>query len=114
MNHKPFNLEEALAGKPVITRDGRAVTELHQLPTITTKGNVIAVVAGAPKHFYTDGSYLNNGTEHRHDLFMKPEQKSFWTNIYHNDEVHTHATKEEADRCADNGRIACIETIYYI
>lgn len=25
---KPFNLEEALAGKPVVTRDGRDVKEL--------------------------------------------------------------------------------------
>lgn len=33
MKTKPFNLEEALAGKAVVTADGREVTQLHKFVT---------------------------------------------------------------------------------
>jgi hypothetical protein len=32
---KPFDLEKALAGQPVVTRDGRKVLELHLYKNVT-------------------------------------------------------------------------------
>lgn len=40
---KPFNLEAALAGEPVITRDGRKVTQLRTFDT-TLRRNVVGVI----------------------------------------------------------------------
>ena len=42
---KPFDLEAALAGAPVITRDGRPVTQLHKFDA-TTPLCLVGVVGG--------------------------------------------------------------------
>lgn len=53
---KPFNLKEALAGKPVVTREGVTVTNVSHL-TDTKKPyfKVVAVVDGDPTFYHEDG-----------------------------------------------------------
>ena len=91
---KPFNLQEALAGKPVVDRTGEPVTDFHYFK------------------FYADGDVASN------DLFMASEKKEGWINVYPhpNGEIKdrhmgaVHKTKEKADlyQLSDPKRVACV------
>lgn len=87
---KPFNLEEALAGKSVVTRDGREVTQITKF-NLNNKDEqpLIGVVGGHIESFWESGKYLDKDTIHINDLFMKAEKKTYWVNVYKNyyDEV---------------------------
>lgn len=73
-NMKPFNLQEALAGKPVVTRMGDKVTGFHVFPAATYQ-RVFAVLRGDIISLNERGQYWNNGTEADNDLFMASEKK---------------------------------------
>jgi hypothetical protein len=78
---KKFNLEKALAGEPVVTRDGQKVTQLtlfeinDQYPL---RGVINMILLRFPKEGIFDLSLKN----HPLDLFMAPEKKSVWVNVY--------------------------------
>lgn len=81
-NRKPFNLEQALAGKPVVTRDGREVQDLHYFKAaIFIPHKLVYMVQG---NLYTaDEKGINSvhGSEindNELDLFMKSEKKTYW------------------------------------
>jgi hypothetical protein len=72
---KPFNLERALAGDTVITRDGRGISEFHYFATADNEEYpVFAVIDSEVYGFTTDGKEFTpiNGkeTESDLDLFM--------------------------------------------
>jgi hypothetical protein len=78
---KEFNLERALAGEPVITRDGRPVTQL----TLFEIGGNFPLKGVVDRNFGTftkTGSFHENRENHPWDLFMAPEKKFIWVNIY--------------------------------
>lgn len=70
---KPFNLEEALKGAPVVTRDGRKVTHLHYFKD--EEPNPFRLYAVIDNALY---SYKDNGSfgvkQHEKDLFMEDGQ----------------------------------------
>lgn len=86
---KEFNIEEAKAGKPVCTRDGKNVRIL----CFGKKGDEYPIVVLVSRR-HDDGdehdsieTYSNNGRYfHRHkspyDLMMKTEKHSGWINIF--------------------------------
>jgi hypothetical protein len=76
---QPFNLEAALAGKPVVTRDGRPVTQITKFKDIVYP--VAGVLQGTLFTFRTDGRYTDEGPS-KCDLFMKSEPKTFYANVY--------------------------------
>lgn len=81
---KPFNLEEALAGKPVVTKSGQKVIELHYFKGIDSKYEcIIAQIEGyvSLERFYINGNYHFNQTSN-FDLFMAEEKIEFWHNVY--------------------------------
>lgn len=105
---KPFNLEAAKAGKPLITRDGRRAKFLAHVPEATESHQVVIFVEGGrrPNGYYENGSYLED-EEADTDLFMAPEKVSGWVNLYQRDkgEVATsrnriHPSKEIAEYSA--------------
>jgi hypothetical protein len=74
---KPFNLEQALKGKPVVTRDGRKVTDVK----IDSPGEIITaklVLRGSGNEvtltFTIEGRYYGDNTEDAKDLFMASRQ----------------------------------------
>ena len=77
---KPFNLEEALAGKPVVTRAGYKVTQLTKFNGVT-KFSLVGVVEDgdhdeAPQTWQPNGKFMHNAdTESGCDLFMEAEEK---------------------------------------
>ena len=80
---KPFNLEEALAGKPVVTRDGKKVYDIFHLSSMRNERNVLAIFEYDCMLYRHDGTCIFNSKEpHSSDLLMESEKKSIWVNVY--------------------------------
>lgn len=73
MKKLPFDLEKALAGEPVVTRDGRKVEQIVWLDKFQSDYNVFAVVGGGVNQFLIDGSINKSTVGTDLDLFMKPK-----------------------------------------
>jgi hypothetical protein len=80
---KPFNLERALAGEPVVTRDGKKVVEIIHLSSMRNERNVLAVFENDCMLYTHNGTCIFN-EPHYSDLFMatEKEKKSVWVNVY--------------------------------
>ena len=80
---KPFNLEKALAGAPVITREGRKVVRIFYAEEACENSQVICVFeTGAVFPYYKDGTYTNSSSAH--ELVMAPTKKEGWVVMFHN------------------------------
>jgi len=81
---KPFNLEKALAGEPVVTRDGTKVTEIHNFSTRHGEMTVFAIIEGSFLTFSKSGKHYSTIVDSEFDLFMADTEK--WVNVYYNKE----------------------------
>ena len=118
---KQFNLKEYLEhpDRKVVTRDGRPV----RIVCTDRKGGgdqpVVALFPASQKYlgeivctFCANGEFAM-GTESDYDLFFAPEKHEGWVNIIR-DMVHNevycgnmiYASKEEAERIANNATLA--------
>jgi len=80
---KPFNLEQALAGAPVVTRNGCPIVELKYLQT----SSKLAVVRKEPddkliSYFVPCDGKFGDTIDYTTDLFMATTKKEGWVNIY--------------------------------
>lgn len=109
---KPFDLVKALAGDPVITRDGRKVTEVVRMKTAREKESVI-FVAGELCYATQSNGRIDDTYDSYSDLFMTPKivKKEGWINIYkYSYPGNTiYPSKLEADFFQDQERVACIK-----
>ena len=69
---KPFNLEAALRGEKVVTRDGREVTQLVKFDG-EYDHPLAAMVEGSIESYTLGGKYFSDGGEANFDLFMHEE-----------------------------------------
>jgi len=80
---KPFNLEQAKAGKPVVTRDGRKAKIIYwerkqkDYPIVALIGDWEQDI----ESYRTDGRIMTH-TDDGYDLFMASEKKTGWVNVY--------------------------------
>lgn len=74
---KPFDLEKALAGDKVVTRDGREVTQLHVFDIATPANNLFGVLDGKIMRYRDSGTYLNTQGS-VNDLFMASTKHEEW------------------------------------
>lgn len=81
---KPFDLEAAKAGAPLITRGGFRVTFGCHFPQIKDFESIACLVEGDReiKKFSITGSYRANVKDHLFDLFMAPQKVTRWVNFY--------------------------------
>ena len=98
---KPFNLERALAGDPVITRNGKEVTVLYLFKQEHVKHPVLGVIDEYAIHWSKEGYRSSSCSPNEWDLFMAPEKKSIWVNVYESADdgnlfLMTLLSKEEA------------------
>ena len=72
---KPFNLEAALRGEKVVTRDGREVTQLVKFKGTHKSQELFGVVDGVaiPCSWYEDGVHIAILNPSEFDLFMHEE-----------------------------------------
>lgn len=101
--------------KPVQTRDGRSAriicTDKKGEAPIVALVSAISGDSEITYSFFLDGSFYCDDGTYPLDLVNTPEEKTLWLNVYH-DGVVNHLTKEVAERCAGQNRIACIKVTY--
>ena len=74
---KPFNLEAALAGAKVVTRDGREVKIAGYNPDGLEYSTVLAWVSQSVISSRKDGKY-HPLSDNDNDLFMAPTERKEW------------------------------------
>jgi hypothetical protein len=79
-----FNLERALAGEPVCTRDGREVTQLTYFRETEDLFSVGAVLDKEVYLWQANGRFLQTKEDSK-DLFIKPKENAIWINVYKNE-----------------------------
>lgn len=123
---KEFNLEEAKAGKPVCTRDGRKA-RIICFDVNNTNYPIAALVKDVnnkeeyPYAYSEDGRFVVTSNMNAEDLMMAPEKKQGWIGLYHpNPKVEDafvkttdiYATKEEVEKlCLGNKNLIDIRQI---
>lgn len=79
---KPFDLQAALAGKPVVTRDGRPVKIAGYNEDAANEN--IKILGWLPNGYncwFDDGTCYKS-TDYDLDLFMAPEKREVWVCLY--------------------------------
>ena len=78
---KPFDLEKALAGEPVVTKQGDKVIQLHYFSNLGSEFKVIA----HREHSFTFDTYKINGmySDVISELDLMMEEPEQWVNVYH-------------------------------
>ena len=95
---KPFDLEAAKAGAPLVTRDGRPAKFIAHVAEAHPNQRLLVLVGGAVcRHFEGGRCMLNPGDESPYDLFMAPVKRTVWVNLYEYGEATWFSTKEIAD-----------------
>ena len=82
-NMKPFNLQKALAGEPVVTRDGQKIIEIHYFKYVKTKFPLVVHIENnsSVDHYTINGKWTEDFENEELDLFMaEPEA---WINVYY-------------------------------
>ena len=80
-----FDLERALAGEKVITRDGQEVTQLVKFDVEDDCYQVYGVLCGGLHRWLCTGGYEEYTDKHASDLFMAPKKLSGFIAYYSND-----------------------------
>lgn len=76
---KPFNLKEALEGKPVITRDGREVTQLHLFEIPEDDYSLVGVINKEMSFWNKEGMCFTESSNYQ--LFMSPMKTRYYVKI---------------------------------
>lgn len=82
MKMKPFNLNRALAGHQVVTRDGTKVSEIFFFNTLLGQSPLVAVIHGRITCFSEHGHYHSDHSQSDMDLFMQTNKKEVYIAIY--------------------------------
>ena len=79
---KPFNLEEAKAGKPLITRDGRDAKFIAHVPEAKESFRILFLTGENVFAVCESGLNSSFGVIDDIDLFMKTVKKTVYVNLY--------------------------------
>jgi hypothetical protein len=114
MKLEKFDLEKALNGAKVVTRDGREVSQLTKFECINLY-SLVGVVDGVIKRWTEQGKFDTEPVEESHlDLFIAVEPKRIWVNVYvSHDTIQTSANYNtlEAAKKAIQENLKYIKTI---
>ena len=92
---KPFNLEAALAGAKVVTRDGSDVTQLTLFDRDKAGYMLYGVLESGVHSWLIDGRDFR-ADESNSDLFMAPITQSIWVaRVNDGIRIGAHPTKKE-------------------
>ena len=81
---KPFNLEQALAGVPVVTRKGYPIVELKYMQSTDNLAVVRDEDGQYVSYFVPASGKLSNTIDYATDLFMAPAKKEGYVVMFHN------------------------------
>lgn len=109
---KPFNLEEAKAGKPLVTRDERKAQFIAHVPECSDTSRVIVLLDGySSVSSYSENGVFITGMNNDEDLFMASEKRTGWINIYHPNVCGTGIYESEEAANLHKG-VKCVATIH--
>lgn len=78
---KPFDLEAAKRGSPLINRQGQAVKFICVEPDADVDTRLLVLTEGRVTPLYENGKYYDVGVSEK-DVFMAPKKKIVWINLY--------------------------------
>lgn len=109
---KPFNLQRAIAGDPIMTRDGRKVKLIAHLPEMWHDFNVVCLIEDDRIETYTrGGQYDPREKDYCLDIFMVPKKHTVWVNFYDDGTAVWNISKENADHHDEFYVDSCMERI---
>jgi len=79
---KPFDLQLAIAGEKLMTRDGREVSEFHFFKTIVSDYPCVAIIDGERGTFSKSGYFNSSQHPHDDDLFMAAKKRTVYVQIF--------------------------------
>jgi len=79
---KPFNLERALSGDPVVMRNGEKVIAIYYLKEAESEQKIIAIREDGRYAFLFDGGKYYTESQSNLDLFMAAQEVTIWKNVY--------------------------------
>lgn len=102
---KPFNLQQALAGKSVVTRDGRPVKIAGYNPDgIPDKHQVVGWIVSKLCYWNVQGKCFDKPYIDYNDLFMAYEKKEGWINVYTGNFCSNVVYLSEEDAISNSGK----------
>lgn len=98
---KPFNLERAKAGDPIVCRNGTPAKFIAHVPETSECSRVIGLSDGLVFFYYENGFYAKDEPYVR-DLFMAKKKRTVWINLYANE---IYENEDQARMFSRGGRI---------
>ena len=100
---KPFDLEAAKEGKPIITRDGRKAKFIAHIPEAVNSCRVVCMVEGKDSPVLCDETGMfSYHAQSGNDLFMAPEVR--WVNFYSGGTAYHFPSEKEANDYVSSSR----------
>ena len=108
MNTKPFNLQAALAGAPVVTLDGNQVMDLVVMKSAHEHSRLVGTINGHLWGWYESGKSYQDSEVHM-DLRMAPRKVTRWACMHPASLVFGphRETQAEAEQDKDTGEVVC-------
>ena len=107
---KPFDLEAAKRGEPIVTRDGRPAKFIAHVPEANAYYQVEALFSGLISTYAVSGRAYPDKTPCDVDLFMAPRKRTVWVNVYPPEARNfggSYETEAIANNYASPKRIGC-------
>lgn len=109
---KQFNLQEALNGAKVVTRNGLDGIKIYQHdPNNAPYSKIVGSYQGIAMGWSEDGTFRNDGEESIYDLFIEIPDTEIYINLYGDEhgtwvDEHTYSSESEAKESAQDKYIA--------
>ena len=104
---KPFNLAAALAGAPVVTRDGQKVLQIAHFPKAIIHYRLVVLFdSSCNLYLMQESGIFFNGRDSSMDLFMAPVKRTVWVNVYRDEDGELYSSgsifnsKHDAEKTA--------------
>ena len=103
---KPFNLEAAKAGAPLVTRDGRPAKFIAHVAEAHPSQRLLVLIDGAVHAKFESGKHASRPNNvFNSDLFMAPVKRTVWVNLYTHHVAIRHDTEKEANDSTRGNRL---------
>jgi len=83
---KPFNLEDAKRGEPIVCRDGTPAKFIAHVPEANDGRRLIVLISNFIFTHFENGREYPSDTDR--DLFMAPKKRTVWVNFYYSSIGH--------------------------
>ena len=92
---KPFDLEAAKQGEPIVCRDGTPAKFIAHVPDANDARQIIVLINNFIFTHFENGKKYPDDSDR--DLFMAPKTRTVWVNLYGGPLATYHESLQEAD-----------------